>query len=53
VFGTRYELLEWVRKVTFRLGFVVVILRSDQTKQLEQKVERPMSCWDVKEVENI
>jgi len=29
VFGTRDELLEWVRKVAFRLGFVAVILRSD------------------------
>ena len=30
MFGTRDELLEWVRKVAFRLGFVVVILRSDK-----------------------
>ena len=30
VFGTREELLEWVRKIAFRLGFVVVILRSDK-----------------------
>jgi len=30
VFGTRDVLLEWVRKVAFRLGFVVVILRSDK-----------------------
>ena len=30
VFGTRDQLLEWVRKVAFRLGFVVVILRSDK-----------------------
>ena len=30
MFGTRDELLEWVRKVVFRLGFVVVILRSDK-----------------------
>jgi len=28
VFGTQDELLEWVCKVVFRLGFVVVILRS-------------------------
>ena len=28
VFGSRDELLEWVRKVAFRLGFVVVIMRS-------------------------
>ena len=31
MFGTRDELLEWVRKVAFRLGFIVVILRSDKT----------------------
>jgi len=30
VFATRDELLEWVRKVSFRLGFIVVILRSDK-----------------------
>jgi len=30
VFGTLDGLLEWVRKVAFRLGFVVVILRSDK-----------------------
>jgi len=28
VFGTRDELLGWVRKVVFRLDFVVAILRS-------------------------
>ena len=31
MFGSRDELLEWVRKVAFRLGFVVVIMRSDKT----------------------
>jgi len=30
VFGTRDELLQWVRKVVFRLSFVVVILRLDK-----------------------
>jgi len=30
VFGTRDELLEWVCKVSFRLGFVVVILRLEK-----------------------
>ena len=35
VFGTRDELLEWVRKVAFRLGFVVVILSSDKATRAQ------------------
>jgi len=35
VFGTRDELLEWVRKVAFRLGFVVVILISDKATRAQ------------------
>ena len=35
------------------LDFALLLLYSDQTKQLEHKVGIPMSCWDVKEVENI
>ena len=38
MFGTRYELLEWVRKVAFRLGFVVVILRSDKATRAQGKM---------------
>ena len=30
LFGSRDQLLQWVRKVAFGLGFVVVILRSDK-----------------------
>jgi len=33
VFATRYDLLEWVRKVAFDLGFVIVILRSDKANR--------------------
>ena len=35
MFGTRDKLLEWVRKVAFRLGFVVVILRSDKATEAQ------------------
>jgi len=35
VFGTRDELLQWVRKVAFGLGFVVFILRSDKVTRAQ------------------
>ncbi|BAT79815.1 hypothetical protein VIGAN_02275000 [Vigna angularis var. angularis] len=31
IFPSRSELIEWVRKIAFDLGFVVVIIRSDTT----------------------
>jgi len=36
-----------------RLFFTLLLSYSDQTKQLEYKVGRHLSCWDVKEVKNI
>jgi len=35
VFGTRDELFKWICKVTFRLCFVVVILRSDKATRAQ------------------
>ena len=37
VWMTRDELLKWVRQVAFELGFVILILRSDTTKQPRRK----------------
>jgi len=41
------------RFARLHLDLAFLLSYSDQTKQLEQKVERFMSCWDVKEVKNI
>ena len=37
MFGTRDDLFQWVRKVTFGLGFVVVILRSDKVTRAQDR----------------
>ena len=35
------------------LDLALLLSYSDRAKKLEHKVGRPMTCWDVKEVENI